>query len=115
MSDARLEHVDHSQRDHERKRCGDDLEVHEGLDADTSEVLDVSHRGDAGDHGREDHRGDDHPDQLDEAVAERLHGGAEVGPQGAQQHADGDADEHLKVQSRVDGTDGRRWGHEPGQ
>ncbi len=35
-------------------------------------VRQVRHAGDAGDDGQEDHRGDDHLDQLDEGVAQRL-------------------------------------------
>ena len=60
-ANARLEQIDHGQGDAKRKRGGHDLEVHERFDADASEVLDVSHRGNAGDDGGENHRGDDHP------------------------------------------------------
>ena len=50
---------------------------------------------------REDDRRDQHLDQLDEAVAERLHRGAALRPQDAEQHAERDADEHLDVEAAV--------------
>ena len=47
-------------------------EIGERLAGDAADLVQVAHAGDAGDHGQEDHRRDDHLDQLDEGVAERL-------------------------------------------
>ncbi len=51
------------------KRC-DDLEIEKRFDADTTEFMGVSHAGDADDDAEKDDRGDEHSDELDEAVAE---------------------------------------------
>ena len=78
---------------------------------DPADLLHVAHLGDA-DHDRgEDDRRDHHLDQLDEAVARAASSWSprrrvEV----AEGHADGDGDEHLKVQVRVEGPVGRRPG-----
>ena len=51
----------------------DDLEVEQRQAAGLADLLHVLHAGDADHDGAEDDRRDDHLDQLDEAVAERLH------------------------------------------
>ena len=61
----------------ERQRYGrDDLEIDERLDADAPDLGGALDMGDAGDDGAEDDRRDHHLDELDEALAERLHPGA---------------------------------------
>jgi hypothetical protein len=69
---ARLEHVRDDQADEHRQRRHD-LEVDDRLDADAADLLGIRQLGDADDDGDEDDRGDDHPHQLDEGLAERLH------------------------------------------
>ena len=98
-ADAGLYHVDDDQADEERQR-GDDFEVENRQQPRASDRLDVAHAGDAADHGAEDHRAGDHPYQLDEAVAERLQGGAGVGGEVSQQHAGHRGQQHLPVQGR---------------
>ncbi len=61
------------------------------------------HAGDAGDHGAEDDRADDHLDQLDEAVAERLHVDGERRVVVAEDHADDDGEDHLHIEHFVEG------------
>ena len=53
---------------------GYDFKVEQRFAADAADLLHVLHPGDAGDHGAEDHQRDDHGDQADERVAQRLHG-----------------------------------------
>ena len=66
--ESRMQHVAHDQAD-DQGEGGDDLEVEQGLDADPADRLGALDVGDARDHGAEDDGGDDHLDQVDEAVA----------------------------------------------
>ena len=54
-------------------------------------------------HGAEDHRGDHHLDELDEAVAKRLQRLAGVGEKMPDQGADGDRNQDLDVEDRIPG------------
>jgi hypothetical protein len=58
--------------DHKSER-GDDLEIDQGFDADAADFLCILDMGDSGYHRAEDDRRDHHLDQLDEAIAKRLH------------------------------------------
>ena len=69
---AGLPQIDDDQPDDQGHR-GHDLEVDQRLDADPADLLHVLHAGDAVDDGAEDDRRDQHLDQLDERIAERLH------------------------------------------
>src|SRR5207248_669153 len=60
--------------------------------------LQVAHARDAGGHGDEDDRSDQHLDQLHEAVAERLELDAPCGPQPPDEHSQRDRHQHLHVQ-----------------
>jgi hypothetical protein len=51
---------------------------------------------------QKDDRRDDHFDQLDEAIAERLHGLAGLGEKVTEQNADDDRDDYLEVQRFVE-------------
>src|SRR5262249_6596257 len=75
-----------------------DLEVDQRLDSDRSYPADVSHRGDAHDHRREDDGRDHHPDRLDEGVAQRLERRRDLWLDVAERDAERDADEDLDVQ-----------------
>src|SRR5450830_1428579 len=77
---------------------GDDLEVQQGLAADPPDLFYVVHAGDAGDHGAEDDRADDHLDQLDETVAQGLEVDAGLRPVVADQYPQHDGDDHLDIQ-----------------
>ena len=77
---------------------GDDLEVDERLEADAPDLLHVLHAGDAVHDGEEDDRRDDHLDQLDEGVAERLHGLAERRVEMPEQHPEDDGGQDLGVE-----------------
>jgi hypothetical protein len=77
-ADARLE--DEGEQQAERQRDGGhDLEVDQRLDADAADALQVAGAGDAVHHDAEHQHRDDHLDQLDEAVAQRLELDAELG------------------------------------
>ena len=100
---ARAREVADQKADGQRQRRHD-LEVDERLDADAADLARVLDVGDAGDDGAEDDRRDGHLDQLDEAVAERLHPRAlgDVGRQPADQEAEHDGDQHLHVEELVE-------------
>src|SRR3712207_2713629 len=90
--------------DHEPYDEGDGrhhLEVDQRLDADPPDLLHVLHAGDAVHHRAEDDGRDQHLDQLDEGVAERLHLRPDLGPEVAEQDADHDGGQHLDVEVLV--------------
>ena len=82
--------IDHYEAEDEGERC-DGFEVEDGLEGHPPGSAHVLHPGDAVHDGAEYHRGDEHLDQLDEAVAERLHGLAGVG----RDEAEGDTGERA--------------------
>jgi hypothetical protein len=64
-------HIDDDQADDQ----GDGrqhLEIDQRFHPDPTDLLEVAHPGHADDHGPEDDRGQQHLDQLDEAVGQRL-------------------------------------------
>jgi hypothetical protein len=85
------------QADDQRKRRHH-LEIDQGLAADATDLAQILHAGDAGDHRTENDRSDQHANQFDEAVAQRLHRHAEFRIEMAEQDADryGDQDLHIK-------------------
>ncbi|MNM98215.1 hypothetical protein D3C81_1107410 [compost metagenome] len=99
---ARLEQVRGAQADQQREGRHH-FKVEQRLAADAADLLHVAHAGHAGHYGTEDDRADDHLDQLDEAIAQRLHGHAGIGPVMPQQDADQDGEQHLHVQDLVEG------------
>ena len=98
--DPGLQEVDHHQPDDQRERRHD-FEIEERAQADAADVLHLPHVGDADRDGREDDRRDQHPHELDEAVAQRAHRGAALRPQDADRDAEGDRREHLEVEAPV--------------
>ena len=76
-----------------------DLEVDERLEADAPDLLQVAHLGDAGHDRGEDDRRDQHLDQLDEAVAQRLHRLAVRRVEVPEQRAEHHRDEDLEVET----------------
>ena len=100
-ADAGLERVDDEEADDQRERA-DDLEVEEREAAGLADLLHVLHAGDADDHRAEDDRRDDHLDQLDERVAERLHRFAGLGPEMAEDDPADDREQHLRVEMLVE-------------
>jgi hypothetical protein len=99
---AGLHHVAHDQPEEEGER-GDQLEVDQGLDADPADRLQVADVRDPDHHGAEDDRCDQHLDQLDEGVAQRLHLRAERRIEVAQKDAQHDRTQHLDVEMPVPG------------
>jgi hypothetical protein len=99
-ADAGLKDIDHDQANDQRKR-GDDLEINQRLQPDAADLLQILHAGDAVHDGAEDDWGDEHLDQLDEPVAERLHCLAEMRVEMAEQDTEHDRGEHLHVEMCV--------------
>ena len=95
---TRLERIDHDDADDQRDRAHG-LEIEQRLATDAADLLHVLHAGDTGHHGAENDRRDNHLDELDEAVAQRLHCRADIGPEVAEQHStcDREQDSHIKM------------------
>jgi hypothetical protein len=71
------------------------------LAGDAADLVQVGDARDAGRHRQKDHRRDDHLDQADETVADRLERGAESGPEMADRRTERDRRQHLDVEMRV--------------
>ena len=99
-ADAGLKDIDHDQANDQRNR-GEDLEIDERLQSDAADLLHILHAGDAMHDGAEDDRRDEHLDQLDKHVAQRLHGLAKVRVEMAQQDTEHDGGKHLHIEMRV--------------
>ena len=71
-ADAGLKNIDKEKSD---KKCErrDDFKVEKGNAADLADFLHVFHSGNTDDHRTENHRGNEHFDELNETVAERFH------------------------------------------
>ena len=80
------------------------------------DLLHVAHLADPDDNGREDDGRNHHLDQLDEAVAERLHGGAPRRPEVPDHHPSRDGEQHLhgqaSVRARLVRSRSCRWRHD---
>ncbi len=76
-ADAGLHHIHDDEADDERDGR-EDLEVDDSPHADPTDLLEVAHLGDANDDGAEDHRREQHLDQLDEPLSQWLQGDADI-------------------------------------
>ncbi len=97
---ARLHDVDHDQTD-QQGNGGDDFEVQQRIAAGLADRFHVLHAGDAADNGTEDDRCDDHFDQFDEPVTQRLEGYTGLRVEVTEQDADSDGNDHLEVQGFI--------------
>ncbi len=98
---ARLYDLDHHQPD-EQRDGGDHLEIRQRFEADAAQLLHVADAGDAHDHREEDDGRDHHPDQLNEAIAQRLHRFGSVREEQAQQHAQNDPQDDAKIERFIE-------------
>ena len=83
-------------------------EVGKRLGCHTADLADVAHAGDADHDSQEDHRGDDHLHQLDEAVAQRLQALTELREEVTESTAQQNGAQHLDIQVAPPGTRSRR-------
>jgi len=88
-----------------QRKGRDDLEIDERLDADPADLARILDVRDTRHDRAEDDRRDGHLDQLDEAVAQRLHPRAlgDIRRHPADQEAEDDGDQHLHIQQLVEG------------
>ena len=98
---AGLPKIDDHQADDQSER-GHHLEVDQRLQPDPADLLHVLHAGDAVHHGAENDRRDQHLDQLDEEITQRLHLRAERWVEVPEQDAEHDGAQDLR--SRGAGT-----------
>ena len=83
---------------HDQRDRADDLEIEEGEAPGLADLLHVLHTGDADYHRAENDRCDHHFDQLNKAIAERLHRLARAGQKPIEQDSDNDRSDHLHVE-----------------
>ena len=95
---ARLEQIHHQQADQQR-HARYDFEVQDRLDADAADLLHVGDTGDAHHHGQKNDRRDQHLNQADKAVAQRLERDASIGCVMADGAADDDRQQYPQVQA----------------
>jgi hypothetical protein len=92
--------IDDEEADEQRDR-GHDFEVDQRFQGDAADLLHLADAGDAVHHRAEDNRRNQHPDELDEAVAERMQVLAdlreEYSDQDAKDHACGDLKRQVLV------------------
>src|SRR5690606_11618822 len=103
---ARLNNVDHDQTD-QQGDSRNDFEVQQRVAASLADRLHVLHTSDTADHSAEDDWGNDHFDQFDEPVAQRLEGLAGIRIEVTDQNADHDCYDHLEVQGFIQGLTSR--------
>src|SRR6185312_16245870 len=94
---ARLKQLGDAHADQQRQCCYC-LEVEERLQSHTAQLARVSHTGNADHNAQEDDGGDEHADELDEAVAEGLEILRKLGIEDARENAEDDADQHPEVE-----------------
>ena len=99
-ADAWLHQVDDHQADDQRQ-AADDFKIKQRQTAGLADFLHVFHAGNADHHRAKDDGRNDHLDQLDEAVAQRLHGGAGFGVKVPEQHANHDGRDDLEIKRAV--------------
>ena len=94
---ARLDQVHHQQAEHQRHGRAD-FKIDHRLRADPPGFLDAAHAGDADHHRGKDDGRQQHLDQFDEEVAQRLEFDADIGIKMAEQYASRQADDDLDIQ-----------------
>ena len=93
---ARLPQIANDKPDHQGDRR-DHLEIDDRPQADHADSAHTPYLGDADRHGGEDDRRHDRADQRDEAVAERPHVNGQARIDGAEQAAERDPDQNLRL------------------
>src|SRR5829696_5245162 len=100
-SHSGLDHIDDNEADRQGdQRHGD--EVRQGLDPEPTRLGEVAQRGDAHHDRGEDDRGDEHPDEFDEAVGQRLERNREVRRDHSHDRTGNDRQQHPEVQVMVE-------------
>jgi hypothetical protein len=95
---------------HHQRNGRDRLEIEQGLDADTSDFLEIAHRAYPVHDRAEDDRRDHHLDERNEPVTKRFERDAGVWKIMADEDADGDREQDLNIENCVPGASrfGRR-------
>ena len=98
-SPAGLKNVHRDEADHER-HGSQNFEVDESLKRNAAHARHIGHARHAMHHRTEDDGRDQHPDRLDEPIAQRLHLCAQAGTKHAEKDADHHREKNLQTQSR---------------
>ena len=97
-----LDDIDHDHPD-DQSDSREHFKVQQRLCAHPPCFSNVAHAGNANHDGAEDHRGQQHLDELDEGVAQWLHLGSDRRPEVPHGDANTDAKQHLDIQLAVQG------------
>lgn len=100
---ARSDRIDDHKTDDESNRRNR-FEVKQREAARFADLLHVFHAGNTRHNGTEDHGGNDHFDETNKAVAERLHRSSDVGSRHAEPDTDQDRANDLEIKNFVDGS-----------
>jgi hypothetical protein len=111
---ARVQKLAYDEADRQRE-SRNHLEIQQRPHADSADLLQIAHRGDAVHDGAEDKRRDHHPDQRDETVAKRLHRLAGIGIEMPKHDASRNRNQHLDVEDLIPGTAGSYVRGRPGR
>jgi hypothetical protein len=98
-ADAGLQQVDGNKPDDDRDRRHH-FKISQGFDGDSTNTGHVRHMRDAVHDGAEDDRTDQHPDRLDEGIAEWLHLRRQIGIEDPEQDTERHGDQHLHPKLR---------------
>ena len=90
----------HNQPDDQCQRTHD-FKIEQRLNTDAAYLVQLPHAGNASYHGAEDDRRNDHFNQLDKTVTERLHRNTGFRVEMAEQNADGDGGQNLEIQMLI--------------
>ena len=97
---AGLNHVGHDQTD-DQGQGREGQEIGKGLGRGPAKGLQITHARNAGDNGQENDRPDDHLDELDEGIAQRLEGLAQGRVEVPDQGPGRNRDQDLKIEMAI--------------
>src|SRR5580692_5802531 len=102
-----MNEIANDQADEQCQR-GDEFEVEQRLTADAADLPDILHAGDAGYDGAKNDQGNDHSDEPDESIPQRLHGDSSGGAEISERYGEDNSDEDLYPEMGVKGFFGHR-------
>jgi hypothetical protein len=101
QSTTRLDHIGDNKAD-DQGEGREKEEIGEGLARHPPNLPEIPHSGDARGDRQKDHRGDDHLDQFDKGVTQRLQAFAEIRPEMTNGPARHDRQQHNEVQAAIE-------------
>ena len=103
QSTARLDYIGDNKAD-DQGEGREEEEIGKGLARHPADLPEIPHPGDARGDRQKDHRSDDHLDQFDKGVTQRLQAFAEIRPEMTNGPARHDRQQHNEVQTAIEWT-----------